>query len=231
MINKDKLKNFMTPFQWFEVLGVIGFTLYFGIIDNEHPSWYIIIDAFASICGIFCVVLCAGGKKSQYYWGTVNSATYVVISYINKLYGEVMLNGLYYLPCQFIGLYVWKKHQNEQEGTVKSKKMKLPFLILTIAACLLGIWLYKILLAKLGGNSTWLDSTTTIVSIVANLLMILRYREQWILWIVVNTFSVVMWFIRGDFIMVAMWAFYLMNAFYGFITWTKSNKNLNKVNE
>lgn len=226
-----KIINYMTPFQWFEILGVIAFTIYFGIIDAEHSAWYIIIDSMASICGIFCVVLCAGGKKSQYYWGTLNVIAYVIISSINKLYGEVMLNALYYFPCNFIGLYIWSRHQNDDGKTVKAKKMKLPYLIMTIAICVIGIWLYKLFLTKIGGNSTGLDSITTILSIVANLLMMLRYREQWGIWIVVNSFSVVMWSVRGDFIMTSMWAFYLMNAIYGFVKWSKNNKKLNMENE
>lgn len=226
-----KILIVLSPFQLFEILGVIAFSVYFGINDLEHPLWYILIDSFASICGIVCVVLCAGGKKSQYYWGTVNVLAYLIISFVNRLYGEVMLNALYYLPCNFIGLYIWSKHQSEDEKTVKAKKMSFPFIALTSALCLFGIWIYKLLLAKIGGNSTWLDSTTTVLSIAANLLMMMRYREQWIIWIFVNTFSIAMWFIRKDFIMTAMWSFYLMNAVYGFITWTKNNKNLNTENE
>ena len=34
------------------------------------------------------------------------------------------------------------------------------------------------------------DSTTTVISIVAMMLMVKRYQEQWTLWIVVNIFSI-----------------------------------------
>ncbi len=114
-----KLKNYMTPFQWFEVLIVIGFTLYFALSDKESSTWYLIVDSVASICGIFCVVLCATGKKSQYYWGFVNIAAYIIIAMSSKYYGQVMLNALYYLPSQFIGLYIWNRHMNKEKAEVK----------------------------------------------------------------------------------------------------------------
>lgn len=225
-----KFKKFMTPFQWFEVLGVIAFTVYFAIIDNQHSVIYNIINAFAAICGIFCVVLCAGAKKSQYYWGTINIVAYVIIAWINRLYGEVMLNALYYFPSQFIGIYLWKKHENSDDGFVKCRKMKPIIASVMIGACALCIWLYKMLLQFLGGNSVWLDSASTVVSIFANALMILRYREQWILWIVVDAVTVMMWSIQKDWIMTSMWAFYLLNAIYGLLMWSRKNKESNSEN-
>ncbi|MCQ2974978.1 MAG: nicotinamide riboside transporter PnuC [Bacteroidales bacterium] len=220
------IKKYLTPFQMFEILGVVLFSIYFAITNKENTPLYITIDTIASICGITCVVLCAGGKRAQYYWGTINILSYLFIAYSNQLYGEVMLNGLYYLPCQFFGLYYWKKHLTDKTGTVKSEKMKPSILILTLLGSIIFIYIYKLLLNYLGGNSAWLDSTTTILSIVANFLMILRYREQWIFWIIVNCFSVLMWILRNDYIMTAMWSFYLINSVYGLIIWTKNNKVL-----
>ena len=62
---------------------------------------------------------------------------------------------------------------------------------------------------------------STVFSIVANILMVLRYREQWALWIIVDVVTVIMWIIAGDFLMTIMWAIYLVNAVYGWVMWTK----------
>ena len=43
-----------------------------------------------------------------------------------------------------------------------------------------------------GGSSTTLDGLTTIITVAAQLLMILRYREQWLLWIVLNVLSILL---------------------------------------
>ena len=93
---KKILKSF-TYFEWSMILAVIGFTTYFSIIDIENTVMYLIVDAIAAISGILCVVLCAKGKKSQYIWGLINVIGYVIIAWINKYYGEVLLNALYYL--------------------------------------------------------------------------------------------------------------------------------------
>ena len=226
----DKIKRYLTPFQWLEILVVIAFTIYFAIIDKENTWWYILLSSTTAICGIFCVVLCAAGKKSQYYWGFINIAAYIVIAWISKFYGEVMLNALYFLPTQFIGLYFWKKNYSAEKGVVKCKKMKLKTVTILLFVSIISIFLYKLFLDKLGGNSTWLDSAGTMFSLIANLLMVLRFREQWILWIIVDAVTVIMWAMAGDWIMTTMWLVYLVNACYGFLTWSKMSKIDNVCN-
>ena len=87
-----------------------------------------------------------------------------------------------------------------------------------------GIILYQYLLNHLGGTNPLLDSASTVISITANLLMVLRYREQWLLWIVIDIITVIMWWHVEDYIMVTMWAVYLVNAFYGYYNWSKISK-------
>jgi nicotinamide mononucleotide transporter len=70
----------------------------------------------------------------------------------------------------------------------------------------------------LGSTRTLLDATSTVVSVVAMYLMVKRYATQWELWIIVDIVSTAMW-IGKDWIMVAMWAAYLINAIWGFYQW------------
>lgn len=222
--NKKNILKSFTYFEWAMILAVIGFTTYFSVINTENTALYLIIDAIAAISGILCVVLCAKGKKTQYIWGVINVIGYVIIAWINKYYGEVMLNALYYLPSQFIGYYLWNKHHNKDNDKVEGNKLNLKKSILLVVFCLIGIILYKEILDLLGGNKTLLDSASTTISIFANLLMMLRYREQWLLWIIIDVITVIMWIIAGDFIMVTMWSVYLINAFYGYYNWSKISK-------
>lgn len=220
---KKLIKQF-NLFEWGMILSVIGFTIYFSIISNDNRLWYLLIDGLAAISGIFCVVLCAKGKKSQYIWGLFNVIGYVVIACINKYYGEVMLNALYYLPSQFIGYYLWNKHINTETEDVEGKKLTLKQSLIFLLIVGVGVIAYKFVLDLLGGDKTLLDSSSTVFSIFANVLMLMRYREQWLLWIIIDIITVIMWFLAKDFVMVTMWSVYLVNAFYGYYNWTKMAK-------
>ena len=92
-----------------------------------------------------------------------------------------------------------------------------------------GIFAYSLVLKMLGGNLPLVDSMSTVLSITAQILMIKRFTEQWILWIVVDAVSVIMWaaaFINGtDTVAVLlMWVVYLINAILMFIKWYKGSK-------
>lgn len=217
----SKIIKKFSIFEWSMILAVIGFTTYFAITNKEDSLIYILIDALAAISGIICVVLCAKGKKSQYYWGFINILGYVIVAWLHKYYGEVMLNAIYYLPLQFIGYYIWSKNINTKAGDVKGKKLSLKNSIILLISTGIGIVLYQYLLNHLGGTHPLLDSASTIISIIANMLMVLRYREQWLLWIVIDIITVIMWFKVQDYIMLTMWVVYLVNAFYGYYNWSK----------
>ena len=218
----------LTPFQSFEIATICVLTGICLLFDHSQAWWYIGIDTVASLTGVICVVLCAAGNRQSYYWGFVNIFCYIVIAWINRYYGEVMLNGLYYLPMQFFGLRSWKAHYNDDANQVRAEKMNGKQLILFIVASTISVLVYKLFLDWLKGGSTLLDSTSTVLSLFACFLMVKRYREQWILWILIDVVTVGMWVIAKDGLMTAMWSVYLINAAYGFIMWTKAAKgNIN----
>lgn len=143
-----------------------------------------------------------------------------------------MLNGLYYLTSQFVGIYLRRKNSCTEDPTlVNGRQLKLIPTILILAGTGAGIVLYRMLLIQLEGSSAWPDSAGTVFSIVANALIVMRFREQWTLWIIVDVVTVIMWAIRGDMIMTTMWAVHLINAVYGFFNWTKMSRQQTKKQE
>ena len=89
---------------WMFAFTIINVYLFFAWDDT-------LLGLITSISGMLCVVLVAKGKISNYYFGIIQTATYAYISYGYGLYGETMLNALFYFPVQFIGLYLWSKNK------------------------------------------------------------------------------------------------------------------------
>ena len=93
-----------------------------------------------------------------------------------------------------------------------------------IATALVGMWLDSI-----GSNQAYLDAATNVMAIFAQLLMIWRFREQWIWWIVIDVICIIMWFNVGNWSMVAMYIAWTINAIYGWYNWSKLNKIQNNT--
>ena len=188
----------------------------------------------AAIAGVLCVVLSAKGHILCYLFGLIQVSLYVLISWETRFYGDVMLNGLYFLPMQFVGFYTWGKNigsKNLVKARNLTNKQKV---ILLISSVTLSLG-YGFLLELIAGNIPYLDAATTVLSVIAMLLMVRIFVEQWWLWIVINIFTVAKWIIAlsqhepNAAIMIAMWSLFLVNSIYGYWNWKRlaqSNKQI-----
>lgn len=195
-------------------------------LTNQTASW---LSLISSISGIWCVLLTAKKRISNYIVGFVNVVAYAAAAYLWRLYGDFMLNAFYFLPMQFVGWYYWTKPSaktdtDEVKGLFLSSRARVYWSILSGIAVIA----YGTFLTSLGGNTPYLDSMSTVLSIIAMILMAKRYMEQWILWIVVDVVSTIMWanicFNEGGMMnlgLMIMWVLWTINAVYGFLKWRK----------
>lgn len=183
----------------------------------------------AAVTGIWCVILTGKGKLSSFLFGTINTVLYAIVAWKAKYWGEVMLNLLYYVPMNFVGLYMWSKNMDEQTEEVQKKRLSGKNSIIAYGCVVLGTVAYGFVLKLLNGTLPFADSMSTVFSIFAQLLCVKRYMEQWVLWIVVDVVTVVMWVYAliegtGDVATVLMWSIYLINAIIMFLKWQKDTK-------
>lgn len=180
----------------------------------------------SAISNVVCVILVTKGKISNYVWGLLGVVLYAYISYTNRLYGDTMLNALYYAPMQFIGFFMWKRNMESNSTKVESKKLAANTFMAIILVSGCCVYWYIIFLTKLGGQVPLLDASSTVLSIVAMMLMAGQYREQWLFWITVNIVSIMMW-ANADTTNISallMWIVFLMNSLLGYYNWSKNNK-------
>ena len=73
-------------------------------------------------------------------------------------------------------------------------------------------------------SDPFIDSLTSVPAYIAQIFMVLGFREQWIYWFILDVFSVVMSIRAGSFVMTAQFIFWTLNCVYGFVKWSKSAK-------
>ena len=229
---KRIIKNELTGWKPIEVFWLV---LACAIITGLSVYWGdSLMGIVSSVTGVACVVCTGKGKLSAYLFGLVNCVLYAIIAYQATLYGETMLNALYYIPMQFVGLVVWSKHINSETGEVEKRKMSPRGLVLLIATVAAGTYLYGLLLQHLGDAMPFVDAFTTVSSVVAMIISVRMYAEQWWIWVAVDVFSVYMWwcdFYNGsdNIATLLMWVVYLGNAVIMLINWEKEARQRNAV--
>ncbi|MBN1864326.1 MAG: nicotinamide mononucleotide transporter [Victivallales bacterium] len=184
-----------------------------------------VFDATVSLSGILCVGLIAIGRREGYLVGLYNSLSYSILAYGNGLYGEVYLNILFFVPTGVVGYVMWSRHTG-RDRTVEMRQLGWPqrLMVATVCvACTVGLGFVLGLNPR--QNTPFIDAATNVLSVVATFLMMWRYKEQWLLYILLNIVTIGMWFLRfraggaaGD-LMITMWVLFLLNSLFGYWRW------------
>lgn len=184
------------------------------------------LSLLAGVAGCVSVVMCAKGRLEFYFIGFLQNFSYMWLAYQNRFYGEVIEN-VFYIATMIWGIFAWSA--NMQQGVddtedVIAKKFNLyqwaASIVLTImATALMGKWLTSI-----GSNQAYLDAATNVMAIFAQIMMVKRYREQWLWWFIIDIINIVMWSAVGNWSMVAMYVAWTVNCIYGWVNWTKLNR-------
>jgi nicotinamide mononucleotide transporter len=230
---KDYFKDWnIWDYCWVIIASVVG--TWIGLQWGEG-GWKTWLSVITMLSGLWCVILVAKGRILNYYIGLVQILGYAYICYGYKLWGEVMLNLIYFLPMTFVGLYIWSKNKDIKVlDKVRTKLMNNEMRFFCFAISVIAVAMYGYWLNSVGDPVPYLDSASTVLSVIAMILLAWRYTEQWLLWIAVDVVSVWMWILvvlekgTNDIALLVMWIAFLINAIYGFLSWTKMHKQQEK---
>tara|TARA_R110002110_G_scaffold271566_3_gene487051 strand:+ start:75240 stop:75842 length:603 start_codon:yes stop_codon:yes gene_type:complete len=134
------------------------------------------------------------------------------------IFGHLILEGIY-LISMLVGLWRWRL-TNTKNNQIKQ---------LSYSQCLWGgslsicfIYIVAQCLVKFTASPVpVLDAITTVLSLVAQLLLVYKFLQCWILWFVVDAIMAVMQFSQGMPFHAVATTFYLVLAILGYKRWQK----------
>ena len=184
-----------------------------------------ILSLISCCLGICSVVLASRRNILTFAFGFAQVLTYTYLCWTQRFYAEIALNA-YYFGTMIYGVYVWRQRLKEESGKMKVEPRSLsPIVIgLIVVTTLLGSWLVGWGLAAFTDDTQpYLDAFTTVPALVAQVLMILVYREHWFIWLAVDILCVILWVRAGDWFMVTQYAIWCANCIYGIFIWNQSD--------
>jgi nicotinamide mononucleotide transporter len=193
----------------FMTLGVLIQVAVYVITNNT------LLSLISGMCGVISVVLCSQRKIHFYTFGFIQLFTYVCLCWEQKLYAEIVENVFYFVTMLY-GIYEWNNHLSCDRIETKSLGNNW-YIVLGVTLCACG-GLWSILL-NTDDSQPFMDSITTVPAFVAQILMILRYKESWYYWLTIDLGSIIMWSVAGDWCMVAQFVFWSVNCIYGLRKW------------
>ena len=178
-----------------------------------------LVSLVSGCLGVCSVCLLAQGNIWTFFLGFAQVGTYTYLCIEQRFYGEIAINAYYFLTMIY-GVYAWKRRLRGDEQTVYTRSLSMPVFGVIILATLFLSGLVGVgLAAYTDDTQPYLDAFTTVPALVAQVLMILVYREHWFVWLAVDVLSVVLWLRAGDFCMAAQYAFWCANCLFGLHRW------------
>ncbi len=180
----------------------------------------------SGLLGMCSVVLCSQGNILTFAFGFGQILTYSYLCYLERFYAGLAMNAFYFVT-QLYGIFSWRKQlqqatEDNLTTPVPTRRLSLPALLAVVGVSLVVSAIVGLCLSRYTADSSpYLDAFTTVPALVAQVLMILVYREQWYLWLFVDTLSTLMWLLAGNYCMTALYAFWCVNCVYGYVRWTK----------
>ena len=197
-----------------------------------YPMSY--IEFFGTLFTIACVWYTARAKVISWPLGIIGTILYIFLFYQIRLYADVFEQG-YFLATGFLGWWVWLhpkiKNTDDQDQQLKISKNSLKqngiiLLIIIIGTALLtyvvsnlNIWMPQYFPEP--AASPMLDAFTTVMSFVAQWLLVRKKIESWVLWIIIDVIAIWLYWSKGVKFVSIEYILFFFIAIYGLHSWLK----------
>ena len=136
----------------------------------------------------------ARGKLLGLVLSIISSVLYVVVSIFAKVYGEVIINVLLYIPLDVFAVITFKKNKNKDVDELDIRKTNLKSaLIISGATILLSGVIFVILYFIPGQVYPLLNTLSISLFLMALFVRNFRYKEFWWFNLLGNLLSIIMW--------------------------------------
>lgn len=183
----------------------------------------IILEIIASIAGVLSVIYASRNSVKVFPVGLVSTALFVYLLFKWGLFGDMIINA-YYVIMGFYGWYHWGKQVGNDDvvkiGRADAHEYRISALIVlasmaVVVAVYVGLERFNVWWA-------YVDTLTTGLFFMAMWLMTRKKIEHWLLWIVADLLSVVMYYQKGYTFTSIQYIFFTFIAIWGYVQWNKS---------
>lgn len=191
------------------------------------------LEFWATLTGGYAVWLSA--KENVWSWivGLVNVVLAATMFYQIQLYPDMFLQGFFFIT-NIIGFWLWKfpkesdANQKQELKITRLTQRNALFLIVggLITTALMGTFsknLHEFFpkLFSLPSAFPYMDSFTTVMSIVATFMLMKKKVEAWWMWLAIDLISTYMYFVKDVKLYSLLYAAFCVIATFGAMEWTK----------
>jgi len=178
-------------------------------------------EVLGAVLGLVYIFLSI--RQNIFTWpvGLLTSVLYICVFFRSKFYADMALQ-VYYVGVSIYGWYYWLKGNPEQGNNlpVVNTPGKLWF-PLTVVSIALFIAIAFVLKNYTDSPIPYGDAFTTALSLTATWMLARKYLENWLIWIVVDLISSVLYAAKNLWATVVLFIVYTVMAVVGYYQWKR----------
>lgn len=194
-----------------------------------------LLELFGVVFGFIYLYLEIVQKKGMWLVGFLMAAVYAVVYWQQEVYASMCFQ-IYYVLVSIYGFLQWGKDkllagagEARLQGVTESETSQIIYRKMPLKVLLLSILIYAavvsfmvLVLGKYTDDPMpFADSSITVVSAIATFWLSKSYREQWLAWLVVNTFTVTMCLRIGLYPTAVLYFVNAVASIYGYLHWKR----------
>ncbi|MFV8341825.1 nicotinamide riboside transporter PnuC [Flavobacterium sp. XS2P39] len=203
---------------------------YFFSQYRDYPTFDIVLEIVAVVFGLLSVWYAKKDNILVFPTGLVSTFIYVYLLWKWTLWGDMMING-YYFVMSIYGWYHWTRKKGDSvefpisKISSSEKRIAIILFIFTVAF-VVSVYQY------FGKFTTWyvyVDTFITGIFFVGMWLMAKRKVENWIFWIIGDVISIPLYFAKGFTFTSFQYLVFTIVAVYGYLEWKKTLDSSRKM--
>ena len=186
-----------------------------------YPKPMTTLEWLAAALILANIVLVARRSVWNFPFAIVGVALYAFVFWEQRLFSMAGLQ-VFFVVINIYGWFSWARQQGD-EGEIKVRWLSAGSRFGWIAGSVFAVAAWGAFMQRAaGGAFPYADAAGAMLSVVAQVLMVWRYAENWWWWIVVNIISVVLFTASGLYVSAGLYAINWVLAVYGMIVWTRA---------
>lgn len=197
------------------LLASIWSDIWNGLVAQSGLEW------MALIANVLYVVLAAKRKRLCWLFGAIGAVTTGIVLVEVDLFSDAVLQA-YYFAMAIYGWFAWQTE--EQEVELEIKRMVGSDHLMVFAIALPATIAFGMFWKQFGAAFPYIDGATTAFSFLATWMVVKKYLENWVYWIVIDLVTIVIYWIKGLYLFSFLFVFFTIIAIWGYLAWRKALK-------
>ncbi len=192
------------------------------LLSDIWNLWLFVDEPIGTVLGLVVVWFLVRQNVLAWPLGVAYVFVSITVLYEARLYANLLLHLVAFLPMNLYGWYYWLfgTDQKEELPVTRARRSVLATLAVVCLAVAagLGAWFAT----QTDAAYPFWDNGVFAMSLAAMWLTARKKIENWMLWFVVNVISVALYALQGLGGYATLYAIYIGMAVWGYMTWRRS---------